>query len=53
MKFVKEFVYLGQVVTREPNHKTEVTRKIKLRWSTFGKYFQMITGRLPLPSRER
>ena len=48
LEVVKDYVYLGQVITAEPNHEAEVTRRIRMGWSAFGRHSQIMTGRLPL-----
>ena len=53
LEVVKEYVYLGQVISAEPNHEIEVTRRIRMGWSTFGKHFQIMTGRLPLSLKRK
>lgn len=45
LEVVKEYVYLGQVVSAEPNNEIEETGRIRMTWSKFGKYPQIITGR--------
>uniref|UniRef100_A0A224YYJ9 Rvt 1 n=1 Tax=Rhipicephalus zambeziensis TaxID=60191 RepID=A0A224YYJ9_9ACAR len=49
LEVVKECLCLRQVVTAEPNRDTEVTRRIRMWWSTFGRYSKIMTGSLPLP----
>lgn len=41
MQVVSEYVYLGQVVTPDPNHEAEVIRRIRLGWSAFGRHCKM------------
>lgn len=47
LESVQEYVYLGHIITVDSDHRTEIYRRIKLRWSASGGAFR--TGSLPLP----
>uniref|UniRef100_A0A224YYP9 Rvt 1 n=1 Tax=Rhipicephalus zambeziensis TaxID=60191 RepID=A0A224YYP9_9ACAR len=53
LEVVKEYVYLGQVVTAEPDHESEITRRIRMGWSTFGKHSHITNGSLPLSLKRK
>ena len=46
LESVKEYVYLGQLLTGDPDHEKEIYRRIKLGWSAYGRHYQILTGRL-------
>ena len=53
LETVKEYVYLGQLVTGDPDHETEIYRRIKLGSSAYGRHCQILTGSLPLSLKRK
>lgn len=45
LQVVKE--YMGQVMTADPDHE-RMARRIRMGWSTFGRYFQVMSIILPV-----
>ena len=53
LESVKEYVYLGQLLTGDPDHEKEIYRRIKLGWSAYGRHCQILTGSLPLSLKRK
>ena len=53
VEVVNEYVYLGQVVTPDPNHEAEIIRRIRMGWSAFGRHSQIMNGSLPLSLKKK
>ncbi len=47
LELVKEYTYLGQMVSANPAHEKEI-RRIGMGWSAFGKQNLVMNSNLPL-----
>ena len=52
LESVKEYVYLDQLLTGDPDHEKEMYR-IKLGWSAYGRHYEILTGSLPLSFKRK
>ncbi len=52
LELMKEYTYLGQMVSANPVHEKEIRRRIGVGWSAFGKENLVMNSNLPL-SRKR
>lgn len=50
---VSEYIYLGQVVTLDPNYETEKIRRIRVKYILFGRHSQKMNGSLPLSLKRK
>ncbi len=50
---MKEYTYLGQMVSANPAHEKEVRRRIGLGWSNFGKQNLVMNSNLPLSLKRK
>ena len=45
---VKEYIYLGQLITLGKGHEPEIKRRITIGWKAFNKYKDVLKGKLPM-----
>ncbi len=53
MELVKEYTYLGQMVSANPVHEKEIRRRIGMGWSAFGKQNLVMNSNLPLSLKRK
>ncbi|MCL1440820.1 reverse transcriptase domain-containing protein, partial [Enterobacter hormaechei] len=53
VEVVSEYIYLGQVVTPDPNHEAEIIRRIRMGWGAYGRHSQIMNSSLPLSLKKK
>ncbi len=53
LELVKEYTYLGQMISANPAHEKEIRRGIGMGWSAFGKQNLVMNSDLPLSLKRR
>ncbi len=53
LELVKEYTYLGQMVSANPAHEKEIRRRIGMGWSTFRKQNLVMNSNLPLSLKRK
>lgn len=48
LETVTDYVYSEPVVSADPNHENEITRRISTRWAAFGRNSDILNSKLPL-----
>jgi hypothetical protein len=48
VEHVQEYTYLGQLVSMSTDKTDEIKRRIAAAWRTFGKYRDILTGKIPM-----
>lgn len=44
LEVIRKYIYVGHVVTANSDHKREITRSIRMRWTAFGTYSQVMNA---------
>ena len=50
---VQEYIYLGQKISANPNHESEIKRRIGMGWSAFGKQSSVMKSNLPIALKRK
>ena len=45
---VDEYIYLGQLIKLKKDHGSEIKRRIKIGWMTFGKNRDILKSKMPI-----
>ncbi len=53
LELVKEYTYLGQIVSANPAHEKEIRRRIGISWSAFSKQSLVMNSNLPLSLKRK